>query len=241
MKNENQRNEELKIFDRYFEALPKWDKIDHIGNLAEYLKPKKLSEGVDEMPRLKVIFKKMIVKMVACSMGKTLNKHCFVLIGEKGIGKTLFLNWLCPPGLPYIITSCIETSNDGLIKLTENFLIQIVGLNKENNNLKIVLSTEQVRLRAPYSTKPELLNRRCNIVATSNSLDFMNDESMLKRCVCFNLIGIDSNYRTNIDIQKLWSQAYHLFQSDQFDYKLNQKDVVLNELANSAYLNESIQ
>lgn len=239
MKNENQRNEELKIFDRYFEALTKWDKTDHIGNLAEYLKPKVLSEGVNEMPRLKVIFKKMIVKMVACSMGKTLNKHCFVLMGANGIGKTSFLNWLLPPGLSAKLEQNFELSNLTPDDFLTNFWIQIDELTSERKqdivNFGKTLMKDQVRVRLPYSEKPKLTQKRCNFVATTNDLDFLKDKELQKRCVCFYLGEINWSYLDDIDINQVWAQAFELYKSTTFNYKFWIKELTYNEMANIAY------
>lgn len=239
MKKENEKDLGIENFDFYFEILPKWDKIDHIGKLAEYLKPKELSEGVDEMPRLKGIFKKLVVKMVACSVGKTLNRHCFVLMGANGIGKTSFLNWFLPPDL-----SCISCRQLELPKLTPealitNFWVHIDELSSERKQdmakLGDILLKDQVRVRLPYAERSILTPRRCNFVASTNSLYFLNDRVLQKRCIVFYLNEINWNYKTEIDINQVWAQAFELYKSNQFVYRLNQKDDTLNGMANLVY------
>ena len=223
-------------FYEYFENLSPWDGIDHIGNLAGYLKQKELAKGVDETARLKSIFRKMLVKMVAGSLGSGSNKQVLVLIGPQHIGKTMFLNWLCPPELPSLITNCTDTSKEGLIKLTKNFLVQINVLDQDCNKMKKAILTDQIKVRLPYTNEPEIIKRRCSFVAATNSTDFLNNEEIRIRWVCFNLAYIIWNYQTEIDIKKVWSQAFHLFKNDNNQYQLSWREMYENKQANTVYL-----
>lgn len=127
MKNEEKTNDFATVqnkFKEYFENLPAWDGVDHIGNLAKYLKPVEITPRVDETIWLDQLFRKLLVSMVACSLGTDLNKKCLVLVCEKpSSGKSTFLRWLCPPNLAYYF-GAIGTSKDDMIAMTENFIFE---------------------------------------------------------------------------------------------------------------------
>jgi len=240
--------EEKNPFIDYFEKLPAWDGDDHIEKLAGYITVQEPSEFSNEKDRFLRMFKKMFVRSVACSLEVSFNKQCFTLVDEKqNTGKSTFLRWLCPPQLEDYYTENIGTSKDDLIALTENIIInqdELSTLSKfEINALKSVMTKQKVKVRLPYGERPELLHRRCNFVASTNRLEFLNDETGSTRWVCFLLDRIDwcqtpgeRNYKTDIDINKVWAQAYHLFKETDFNYQLTPAEIEENEKANKTFL-----
>lgn len=228
-------------FREYFQNLPEWDGSDVIGRLAEYIKVQDLTKKSNERERFNRMFKKTLVRMVACSLEVGFNKQCFTLVHDKqNSGKSTFLRWLCPPTLADYYSEAVGISKDDLIALTENFIINIDELSTlskyDINALKSVMSKDRVKVRLPYGERPEMLQRRCNFVASTNRLEFLNDETGSVRWVCFLLINIDWDYKKNIDIDKIWSQAYHLFQSTKFNYQLTPAEIAENEVANKTFL-----
>lgn len=231
----------VNVFREYFENLPEWDGSDIIGRLAEYVKVQDLTKKSNERERFIRMFKKTLVRMVACSLESGFNKQCFTLVHDKqNSGKSTFLRWLCPPKLADYYSEAVGISKDDLIALTENFIINIDELSTlskyDINALKSVMSKDRVKVRLPYGERPEMLQRRCNFVASTNRLEFLNDETGSVRWVCFLLSSIDWDYKNKIDINKVWSQAYHLFQSTNFNYQLTPAEIVENELANKTFL-----
>lgn len=228
-------------FKEYFENLPEWDGSDIIGRLAEYIKVQDLTKKSNERERFNRMLKKTLVRMVACSLESGFNKQCFTLVHDKqNSGKSTFLRWLCPPTLADYYSEAVGISKDDLIALTENFIINIDELSTlskyDINALKSVMSKDRVKVRLPYGERPEMLQRRCNFVASTNRLEFLNDETGSVRWVCFLLSSIDWDYKKNIHIDKVWAQAYHLFQSTNFNYQLTPAEIVENELANKTFL-----
>lgn len=231
----------INVFTQYFENLPEWDGVDIIGRLAEYIKVQDLTKKTNERERFSRMFKKTLVRMVACSLEAGFNKQCFTLVHDKqNSGKSTFLRWLCPPPLADYYSEAVGISKDDLIALTENFIINIDELSTlskyDINALKSVMSKDRVKVRLPYGERPEMLQRRCNFVASTNRLEFLNDETGSVRWVCFLLSSIDWNYKKEIDINKVWSQAYHLFKSTNFNYQLSPSEILENEVANKAFL-----
>jgi predicted P-loop ATPase len=233
------------MFNEYFKNLPTWDGIDHIGKLAKYLKVHEIPE-LNEVDRLDRIFRKTLVNMVACSLETGTKKQCFTLVHDKqNSGKSTFLRWLCPPKLANYYSEAVGLSKDDLIALTENFIINIDELSTLSkvklNSLKSVMSKDFVKVRLPYSERPEILQRRCNFVASTNSLEFLQNESESNHFICFFLSSIDWNYKSEIDIDKVWSQAYHLFKLTNFDYRINPLEQIENNTIRNIFLSKSIQ
>lgn len=231
----------VNVFIEYFEGLPPWDGTDYIGRLAEYIKVQDITKTSNERDRFNRMFKKTLVRMVACSLEAGFNKQCFTLVHDKqNSGKSTFLRWLCPPALQDYYSEAVGISKDDLIALTENFIINIDELSTlskyDINALKSVMSKDRVKVRLPYGERPEMLQRRCNFVASTNRLEFLNDETGSVRWVCFLLSEINWNYKKEIDINLVWSQAYHLFSYAKFNYQLTPKEIEENEHANKTFL-----
>ena len=93
-----------------------------------------------------------------------------------------------------------------------------------------------VKVRLPYGERPELLKRRCNFVASTNRMEFLNDETGSVRWVCFWITKIDHDYSKKIDINKVWAQAYHLFKETNFNYQLTPAEIEENEQANKTFI-----
>jgi hypothetical protein len=229
------------VFVEYFENLPPWDGEDHIFKLAQYIKVQEISQNSDERTRFDSQFRKMLVRSVSCSLEVEYNKHCFTFVHEQqSSGKTYFMRWLCPPQLENYFSENIGTSKDDLIALTENFIVNIDELSTlsryDINALKSVMSKDKIKLRLPYGERPEMLKRRCNFVASTNRLEFLNDETGSVRWICFLLERIDWDYSKKMDINKVWAQAYHLFKNTEFDYQLNADEIKENEEINKTFL-----
>jgi|GEM_PF-713004 len=233
--------EKRNVFVEYFENLPPWDGEDHIEKLTDYIKVQDIKGKDNEQERFSRMFKKMFVRSVACSLEADFNKQCFTMVDEKqNSGKSTFMRWLCPPKLEDYYTENIGTSKDDLIALTENFIVNIDELSTlskyDINALKSVMSKHRVKVRLPYGERPELLQRRCNFVASTNRLEFLNDETGSVRWVCFLIDRINWKYNKEVDINKVWAQAYYLFKETNFDYQLTPAEVEENEQANKTFL-----
>lgn len=226
--------------EEYFMSL-KWDGIDYIGLLAEYIEVEEISSHSHEKERFRRMFRKTLVRMVACAFQTHVNKQCFTLVHAKqNSGKSTFFRWLPPPALKHYYTENIGTSKDDLIALTENFIINLDELSSlskyDINALKNVMSRDTVKVRLPYGERPVMLQRRCSFVASTNRLEFLNDETGSVRWICFLLKSINWKYKDEIDINQVWAQAYYLYQSKEFDFQLSASEIEENEEANKSFL-----
>jgi hypothetical protein len=227
-------------FKLYFEGLGEWDGIDHIGNLTKYVEVVEITHSINERDRFERMFRKMFPRMVACALEVAMNKHCFTLVHEiQSSGKSTFLRWLCPPALMSYYSENIGMSKDDRIGLAENFIINIEELSTmgkhDINETKAMISKETFKERLPYAERTEMLNRRCNFVASTNRIEFLNDETGSVRWVCFQLDRINWAYKKDIDINKVWAQAYHLAMKTNFDFQLSRDEINENEEANRAF------
>jgi hypothetical protein len=163
----------------YFESLPKWDgHTDHIATLAKYI----ILEDETDRPRFLRMLRKMFIRSIACSFEESFNKHAFILVHEiQSSGKTTFLRWICPEALKDYYTEHLSLDKDGMIALTENFIINMDELSTlskfEINALKSLLSKDKVKVRIPYERRPTILQRRCNFIGSTNRREFLTDET----------------------------------------------------------------
>ncbi|TRZ45133.1 VapE domain-containing protein [Robertkochia solimangrovi] len=220
----------------YFKELQDWDQVDHIARMVAYL-------PLREPKAFYYHFKKWLVRTVRCAIEKDyFNKQCLVLVhNQQNSGKSTWCRFLCPPPLTEYFAEDISNDKDARIQLTRNFLINLDELSvlakKETNALKAYFSKTIINERLPYDRKNSALTRCCSFIGSTNRTTFLNDETGSVRWLCFELLGrIDFSYKNEIDIDKLWSQAYSLAYFDKnFESELTPDDIEENERRNSSY------
>ena len=224
-------------FKQYFEELPQWDiGLDFIEELANFVK-------ATDQTRFNYQFKKMLVRVVACALiDQVFNKQAFIFVGvgekNQNSGKSTFSRFLCPPILEDYITEVFSPDKDGQISLSENLFInldELASLSKyEINQLKSSFSKDKVKIRRPFEKKATTSPRRASFIGSTNKAEFLTDETGSVRWLCFEVLEIDWNYKTLIDINKVWAQAYSLFK-DGFKYNLSFEDIKTNDQANRIF------
>ncbi|MCK5277982.1 MAG: virulence protein E, partial [Cyclobacteriaceae bacterium] len=221
----------------YFERIGSlWDTNihgDYIAHLASYLSVNRRDQFIKHL-------KKWMIRAVVCSHNSLYyNKQAFILVGEEqNTGKSSFMRFLCPPELSDYMTENISTDKDGLIALTENFLINMDELSTmsryEINALKSVFSKDKVKVRLPFDRRASTLPRLASFMGSTNKTQFLNDETGSVRFINFEVDRIDWNYAREIDINIAWSQAYQLWKSN-FTYELSSAEIQENEQVNNQY------
>jgi len=209
-------------FINYFEGLPKWNgKTDYIGQLAATV----TAENHDFWTWA---FKKWLVNLVSCAMGKSINQQVLVFVGKQGIGKTTWLNKLVPAPLEgYLYSGTINPSNkDTLVNLSENIIInldELENLNKsELGSLKSLITQSAIRLRKAYGIFNENYVRRASFVGSVNEVEFLTDTTGNRRYLVIDTVSIE--YKHKVDIDLVYSQAYSLLKSD-FHFVFDHKDI----------------
>lgn len=219
----------------YFENLPKWDgKTDYISNLANYVFPL-------DRERFNHHFKKWCVRTVKCALiDRYFNKQAFVLVHKaQNSGKSSFCRFLCPPELSQYLAEDISNDKDARILLCKNFLINLDELSslakKEINTLKSYFSKDQINERLPYDRKNSILPRISSFIGSTNRDTFLDDETGSVRWLCFQITGINWNYRQEFNIDLLWSQAYALAFDTSFNSEMTFEEIQENEERNKTY------
>lgn len=226
-------------FKEYFEGLHVPKDIDYISKLASYVDAK-------DPKRFSHHLKKHLVRTVKCALEPDFfNKHAFVLVGyNQNTGKTSFCRFLCPPKLKDYYTEELTTDKDGLIALSENFIInldELATLDKhETNKLKATFSKDRVKIRHPYGTKTVSTPRRATFIGSVNDQEFLNDETGSVRWLCFEIGKIDFKYSQEIDINDVWAQAYQLYKTG-YKCQLTKDEIHENEIANQKFQKSSAE
>lgn len=219
----------------YFESLPKWDgKTDYISNLANYVFPL-------DREKFNHHFKKWCVRTVKCALiDRYFNKQAFVLVHKaQNSGKSSFCRFLCPPELSQYLAEDISNDKDARILLCKNFLINLDELSslakKEINTLKSYFSKDQINERLPYDRKNTILPRISSFIGSTNRDTFLDDETGSVRWLCFQITGINWNYRQEFNIDLLWAQAYALAFDNDFNSEMTFEEIQENEERNKTY------
>jgi predicted P-loop ATPase len=140
----------------YFEQLPPWDKSsNHILEFAGYVK-------TIQKERFYRQLQKMLVRSIACALNpKVVNKQAMVLVhSQQNSGKTTWIRYLCPPKLSNYFTENMSLNKDGLIAITENWIInldELAMMNKGQIDLIIYFESrngESSPSLRPKSQKP---------------------------------------------------------------------------------------
>lgn len=221
-------------FREYFGSLKVWDrKTDHITALAQFVKTK-------DRIRFDLHFKKWLVRVVACALDDSyFNKQAFILVHDRqNSGKSTFCRFLCPSALSNYIAENLSIDKDSRILLTRNLLINLDELSTlskvEINSLKSLFSKDKINDRLPYDRRNSIIPRRCSFIGSTNQTEFLNDESGSVRWLCFVIDEIDWDYRNQVNIDLVYSQAYHLYKNG-FEFNLTQEEIRENEEYNKQF------
>lgn len=220
-------------FREYFESLPPWDgQTDHIGNLSSHI--------VTENPQFfYTMFKKALVRCIACSVDGIVNRIVFLLVSRKqNIGKSTFIRWLNPWGMErYYTEAPLSKTKDTEFRFSENFIYNLEELDRlgdmEIDHLKAIVSKASVKERKPYAVNEKQYLRRCNFWGSTNRDEFLTDTSNT-RWLAFWVAGISYDYKRNIKIGDVWAQAWSLYQAG-FDYNLTPIEMGISEDGNKCF------
>ena len=218
-------------FLHYFESLPAWDEIDHIAELANCVK-------ADDQPFFNELFKKALVRSIACSCYNIVNRIVMVLVSEKQeLGKSSFIRFLNPFGEKYYTESSLRDNKDSDFKLVENFIYNLEELSSlssmDVNKLKATISVAIIKERRPYAKNEVEAPRRCNFWGSTNKEEFLTDTSNT-RWLCFTVDEIDWSYNEKVDIHKVWAQAMHLYKTG-FKFNLTKEEQNIREERNKLF------
>ncbi|HPI20709.1 MAG TPA: VapE family protein [Candidatus Kapabacteria bacterium] len=218
-------------FKSYFENLPKWDKTtDYIKLLSETVK----LQDNGKRDFWEMCLRRWLIGLVACALepDKT-NETALIFYGAQGIGKTKWFNKLFPESLNpnhYLYIGSIEDDKDSKILIANKLIINLDELGSlkkdEIGYLKSLFSLTQVSLREPYMRKGKTYPRRASFVGSIDTVEFLSDMAGTRRFLTFSVADVD--YQHNIDMDKVYSQAYALFKNGDKYYFTGEEIVEIN-------------
>lgn len=226
----------------YFENLEDWDGEDHIKNLCSYVKTNDDNAFLYHM-------EKWFTRAVLCALEKEkINKHCLVLANTiQNSGKSTYLRFFIPRKLMNYLSEDIGLDKDSRIKLCKNLIINLDELSilakADINSLKAFISKTHINERLPYARKAEYLEQICSFVGSTNKTDFLTDESGSVRWIIFEVTEkINFNYSMEINIDKVWSQAYfNAYKRKGFNPELTLADISENEKRNERFTQMTLE
>ncbi|UOG73481.1 virulence-associated E family protein [Hymenobacter tibetensis] len=185
-----------------------------------------------------VVFTHYLTKWLVATIANALtpvgcqNHTCLVLTGGQGQYKTTWLELLCPPPLAvrYLFTGKLQVENkDTQSMLAEYFFIniddQLCTINKrDENSLKTLITQPSVKLRRPYDRLIAELPRRASFMGSVNGADFLTDPTGSRRFLPFQIEAINIEAARQIDLEAVWSEAYHLWQTG-FQYWFDEDEL----------------
>lgn len=229
----------------YFDRLPKHDGIDHIQQLADSIE---IDDAAVENIHLKELWKpylqKWLVGSVATVLGKGTNQLCLILAGGQGVGKTTWLNRLCPNGLEdFLVCSHINpslTDNTTANYLAEKWFVNIDDqletiFGKDFNSMKAIITAPFVTNRKTWHKFSRKRDRVCSFMGSVNNTQFLTDTEN-RRYLVFKVRKV--HFEHKVEMVKVWSQALHLLEHG-FTYWFQQEEMRVLNVVNNMFRQSS--
>ena len=205
-------------FRYYLEHLPPWDRKN------DYILEMSLSVSVRGDVEKQMLFaeylKKWLVAMVAGWVDeREVNHVILIFVGEQGIYKTTWFNYVLPPELRsyfYTKTNAGRMTKDDLLTLAQYGLVCYEELDtmspRELNQLKSAVTMPSVDERAAYAHFAEHRKHIASFCGTGNNTLFLSDPTGNRRWLPFEVERIDSPREQPFNYEGIYSQAYALYQ-----------------------------
>lgn len=226
----------------YLERLAQNYQVNSADTMQQFFDCLQFHEDVtaEQRANYECFYTKWLVQCVAMAhneQGK--NGADFVLVLQskrQGVGKSSFFRQLCnPPELDgYFLggRSMNLDSKDSILENTACWICELGELEsttkaREMSKLKSFLTETKDCIRAPYDVKACNYPRFTCYAGTVNEPDFLREEG--RRFAVLPIIGVDLPRLKNIDINRLWAEAYTIYQSDPNFFRLTkeERDVVV--------------
>lgn len=199
--------------EEYLFALPRWDGVDRIRELA--------GRVPCSNSRWKELFYIWFLSMVAHWQQKD-RKHANstlpLLVGDQGCNKSTFCLSILPPELREYYTDSVDFSRRRDVELSLNrfALINMDEFDSIHPSyqsfMKHILQKTSVQTRRPYGTVTEQLRRHATFIATSNDFDLLTDPTGSRRFICVEVEGVIDVDRP-IDYKQVYAQAVEAVQN----------------------------
>lgn len=254
---------QMRVYDplkEYFDSIQNSvPEESHIDKLLSYI----TIQEFDDQPegyykeRAHRLLRQWLVSAVSCALGDTPNETALVLVGElQGQGKSHLAKFLCPPALENMF---IKSNADGRRFNLErasvvNFMIfydEMAGLtNSTSEEFKSTLSASKLNVKLNRDLTPIMRQRIGSVIASSNNntgqgnnfsrRGFIHPSMGTRRFICIHIDEIDWNYIKDVDVDAIWAEALHLYNTPGYQYKLTRDDYAEFDAVNQRYIVETL-
>jgi len=201
----------------YINALPRWDGVDRVAQIAGHIKAEPAcwdqTEEQAQQTLLWMLHKWLVAMVAGWLSDKNLNQTIFVLIGPQGIYKTTFWRFLLPEPLRQYFWENAHnsfSSKDDRIALTENCLVEIEEIDMSNAHVlaevKALATAHTIKERPPYHAYAQERHRMASICASGNQQNFLADDSGNRRWLCHLVSHVDDPREWQLDYEQLYAQ-----------------------------------
>lgn len=221
----NQMSPHYNPFEEYFDKLPKYDE-DH-----DYIEEMANTIDSHDQERFKDTFKKFLVGTIDCLLRPdAVNDVCLIFQSPQGLGKSRWMRKLLPGAFKrdYLYEGSIDTKNkDHTMYLSQFWFIHLDELEALRSNaitaIKSYITRGIINERKSYGRYTTKFVRRASFLGSVNDDKFLSDITGNRRWLVFKVFGI--NYQHNIDVDKLWAQAFALWKDESFRHWFNIEEI----------------
>ena len=220
-------------FQDYFQALPEWDGVDYVFELAKHV-------DCDDQVWFAEMLTKHLVRAIRCALEvEYYNRIVFTIVSERQeIGKSFFIRWLNPFGTQYYSEEFLRDDKDSQFRLSENFIYNLEELDTlskmDVGKLKAMISKSGVNERVPYESQKINLPRRCTFFGSTNRSEFLTDDRN-SRWLVFNVKNFNRAYSRTLNVIDIWSQAWALYRDPDYNAELTAEESAWRDNENKTY------
>ncbi|MCB0208025.1 MAG: hypothetical protein KDJ52_01770 [Anaerolineae bacterium] len=209
----------------------------YFETLASKYQP--VESGAYEIPSIAVyfenpdgMFKDWLFKWMVGSIAKLFDGQrnpMLVLVGPQNMGKSFFTEWLCPVKGHFLRDSINPDDKDSHIRLTDVFLWEVEELGATTRradieSLKAFITRDEVKKRPAYGRHRVDKPATCSFIGTVNhdGAGFLNDPTGSTRFLSCEINAINFDYSKDVDVNKLWSEAFWYYKHVPGSWKLDE-------------------
>ena len=221
-------------FLHYLNRLPPWDGGNHILLLSASVTVK---GGPEMQMRFYEYLRKWLVAMVAGWLDEeVVNQTVLVFIGEQGLYKTTWFQYLLPPELRHYFRIKVNSSRidrDDLIALSQYGLVCYEELDTmqpwQVNTMKSVVTMPSIDERRPFGRYTEHMEHIASFCGTGNNVMFLNDATGNRRWLPFEVESIENPRDHPFDYEGIYAEAYALYRQGFCHYFTKAEEEALKE------------
>lgn len=220
-----------------------WDGQDHISRLIQHITsadaPVVYDDGTTLPLHAVYLYKWLIGAVQKVFTGK--QNAMLIFDGPQNLGKSEFVRWLARSMMRYYHEGPINTADkDNDVRLITAWIWEVSELDATTRKadvaaLKDFVTRQIVSVRKAYARNEIKKPAMASLFGTiNNSVGFLADDTGSRRYWPTKITAIDWNYRTNINVDQVWAQAYTLWMNGETNL-LTPEEVATRETVNERY------